>query len=41
MITLIKNLPGDIIGYSYDDVVTAADYEKVLFPAVEGSSEKK
>ena len=40
MITLIKNLPDDIIGYSYDDEVTAADYEKVLFPAVEAAIKK-
>jgi len=40
MITLIKNLPGNIIGYSYDDEVTAADYEKVLFPAIEAGSKK-
>lgn len=40
MITLIKNLPGDIIGFSYDDEVTAADYEKVLFPAIEKGAKK-
>ena len=40
MITLIKNLPGNIIGYSYDGEVTAADYEKVLFPAIEAGVKK-
>ncbi len=35
MITLIENLPDNIIGYKYDGDVTTADYETVLFPAVE------
>lgn len=34
MITLIKNLPDNIIGCRYEGQVTAADYESVLFPAV-------
>lgn len=37
MITLIKNLTDDIVGFSYDDEVTAADYETVVFPAVEAA----
>ena len=41
MITLIKNIPDDIVGFSYDDEVTAADYETVVFPAVEAAVKKK
>ena len=40
MITLIKNMPDNIVGYKYDGEVTATDYEKVLFPAVKAASEK-
>ncbi len=40
MITLIKNIPDDIIGFSYKDEVTAADYETVVFPAVEEAVKK-
>ncbi len=40
MITLIENLPDNIIGYKYDGDVTAADYETVLFPAVETAAKK-
>lgn len=40
MITLIKNIPDDIIGFSYDDEVTAADYETVVFPRVEAAEKK-
>lgn len=37
MITLIKNIPDDIVGFSYDGEVTAADYETVVFVAVEAA----
>lgn len=40
MITLIKNLPDDIIGFNYNEEVTAADYESVVFPAVEAVVKK-
>lgn len=40
MITLIKNIPDDIIGFSYDEEVTGADYETVVFPAVEAAEKK-
>ena len=40
MITIIKNLPDDIVGLLYDDEVTATDYETVLFPAIEAALKK-
>lgn len=40
MITLIKNLPPDIIGFRYEDHVTAEDYETVVFPAVKAATKK-
>lgn len=40
MITLIKNLTDDIIGFRYDDEVTAEDYETIVFPAVEAAMKK-
>jgi hypothetical protein len=39
-IAKIENLPDDIIGYTYNGEVTAADYESVLFPAVEAAVKK-
>ena len=36
MITIIKNLFYDIVGFRYDEV-TATDYETVLFPAKEAA----
>ena len=38
MITLIENLPRNIIGFKYDEEVTADDYETILFPAFEVAS---
>lgn len=35
MITIIKDLPKDILGFNYEGKVTAADYETVLYPAFE------
>ena len=35
MITLIPDLPGDVLGFSASGKVTASDYETVLVPAVE------
>ena len=40
MITLIENIPDNIIAFRYDDEVSAADYETVLFPAVETALKK-
>lgn len=40
MITLIENMPDSIIGYRYEDEVTAADYETVVFPAVDAAVKK-
>lgn len=40
MITRLENLPGDVIGFKFEDEVTAADYELVLFPAVEAAVKK-
>jgi hypothetical protein len=40
MITLIKNIPDNIIGFRYEDHVTAEDYEIVLFPAVNVAKKK-
>lgn len=40
MITFIENLPENIIGLKYEGQVTAADYESVIFPALERASEK-
>lgn len=40
MITLIKNLPDNIIGFRYKGKVTAKDYEKVLFPEFEKAHKK-
>jgi hypothetical protein len=40
MITLIKNIPDDIVGFSYGEEVTAADYETVVFPAVDAAAKK-
>lgn len=40
MITLIENIPGDIIAFRYDGEVTATDYETILFPAVEAAFKK-
>lgn len=37
MITLIKKLPVNIIGFKYDGKVTANDYETILFPAIESA----
>lgn len=37
MITRIENLPVGIIGFKFEDEVTAADYESVLFPLVEAA----
>ena len=38
MITLIENLPENIVGLKYEGHVTAADYESVIFPALERAS---
>ena len=40
MITRIENLPENIIGLKYEGQVTAADYESVIFPALETTSAK-
>lgn len=34
MITVIKNLPENIMGFRYEGQVTGEDYESVLLPAV-------
>lgn len=35
MITLIKDLPDNIIGFKYEGEITSDDYETVLYPAIE------
>jgi hypothetical protein len=34
MITLINNLPGNILGYKYEGEITGNDYEMVLYPTL-------
>ncbi|HEY1870930.1 MAG TPA: STAS/SEC14 domain-containing protein [Chitinophagaceae bacterium] len=40
MITLIENMPENIVGFAYAGQVTATDYESVLFPAIENAAKK-
>lgn len=40
MITLIQNLPDNVLGFEASGVVSANDYETVLMPAVEAALKK-
>lgn len=40
MITLIKDLPADIIGFKFKGKVTAKDYESVLMPAFKAAAKR-
>ena len=40
MITVMQNLPENIIGFKYESQITAEDYESVLFPLFEAASKK-
>jgi len=35
MITKIRNIPKNIVGFEVSGMVTAGDYEKTVFPAIE------
>jgi len=41
MLTIMKNLPGNILGVSAEGKITGANYETVLIPVIRGKTKIK